>query len=352
MLDKNMDVNEIEYWLKQDSEDELEKLWRQADCVRKEYVGDAVHLRGLVELSNVCVRSCKYCGLRADNRKLVRYRMSRDEILLCVKDALKYGYGTVVFQAGEDYGIKTEWLSDVIAEIKSTTGLAVTLSMGERSSDDIIEWKKAGADRYLLRFETSDKDLYNKIHPPINNEMSDRLEILEFLKNQGYETGGGVMIGIPGQIYSSLAEDISIFREFDLDMIGVGPFISNPDTPAGSGEIEPADWENQVPNSELMVYKVVALTRIVCPEANIPSTTALATINKVRGREFGLMRGANVVMPNLTPPKYRVLYEIYPGKACINETALACSACLKSRIESIGRFIGAGPGNRTKAAVT
>ena len=146
----------------------------------------------------------------------------------------------------------------------------------------------------------------------------------------GYEVGSGVMIGIPGQSYASLAQDIALFRELDLDMIGVGPFIAHPQTPLGDGSLPSAlAAEEQVPATELMVYKVLALTRLACPEANIPSTTALATLNKVNGREYGLMRGANIVMPNLTPPEYRVRYEIYPDKACINETASACRSCLR-----------------------
>ena len=155
------------------------------------------------------------------------------------------------------------------------------------------------------------------------------------------------MVGIPGQTYQILADDIELFRSLDLDMIGVGPYIAHPSTPLGDGRWAAGTPEaEQVPNDELMVYKVVALTRLVCPEANIPSTTALATINKTSGRELGLQRGANIVMPNLTPPEYRVMYEIYPDKACVNETAEMCRGCLSGRIESIGRRVGDGPGGR------
>jgi biotin synthase len=334
-------------WLLETDESRLEELWREADSIRRENVGDEVHLRGLIEISNYCVRQCGYCGLRAGNRALERYRMDAGEILECALQAADFGYGTVVLQAGEDYGIKTPWMEDIVRAIKSETALAVTLSLGERPDEDLAAWREAGADRYLLRFETSDQTLYEHIHPSLPDRTSDRLAILGALRRLGYEVGSGVMIGIPGQSYSSLAGDIDSFRALDLDMIGVGPYISHPSTPLGSGEsLKPLPPAEQVPNTELMTYKVVALTRLVCPQANIPSTTALATLNIDEGREIGLQRGANVIMPNMTPPKYRALYEIYPAKACIFETAHECHFCLQRRIESIGRKVGSGPGPR------
>ncbi|GMW00911.1 MAG: [FeFe] hydrogenase H-cluster radical SAM maturase HydE [Candidatus Hydrogenedentota bacterium] len=335
-------------WLKETDECRLRELWRLADTTRRAHVGDAVHLRGLIEISNYCSRKCGYCGLRTGHESLVRYRMTRDEILASVQDAIEFRYGTVVLQAGEDYGIEREWLAEVVRTIKQITPLAVTLSLGERPIEDLVAWKAAGADRYLLRFETSDPELYTLIHPaPAGRPPIDRIAMLQTIKSLGYEAGSGVMIGIPGQTYATLAHDIMLFKNLDLDMVGVGPYISHPDTPLGSGE-----WrrvvaeEEQVPNTELMTYKVVALTRLVCPEANIPSTTALATVNRAEGRELGLQRGANVIMPNLTPPKYRALYEIYPAKACIHETSGQCRSCLRTRIESIGRTVGQGPGGR------
>jgi biotin synthase len=342
-----MEKNEIHNWLREQNPDRLDQLWQQADLTRQQVVGDAVHLRGLIEISNHCVRQCEYCGLRSNRKTLQRYRMDEQEIMRCVAQAVEFGYGTVVIQAGEDYGIKTQWLADIINRIKSQTPLAVTLSMGERPVEDLRTWRQAGADRYLLRFETSDPRLYQKIHPPQPSQTWDRLDLLTELRKLGYEVGSGVMIGIPGQTFDSLAVDIDMFRRLDLDMIGVGPYISHPDTPLARRQPSPdLPPEDQVPNSELMVYKVIALARIVCPEANIPSTTALATINIASGRELGLSRGANVVMPNLTPTKYRQLYEIYPDKACIHETAGHCHNCLQQRIESLGRHIATGPGGR------
>ncbi len=339
---------EILRWLLEEDEKRLEELWQQADTIRRENVGDEIHLRGLIEISNDCARQCGYCGLRFGNKGLERYRMSEEEILSCVDEAETYGYGTVVLQSGEDYGIETEWLSRIIRQIKNETQLAVTLSLGERPDEDLEAWRKAGADRYLLRFETSDEGLYHSIHPSLSGRISDRLAMLKTLKKMGYETGSGVMIGIPGQTYASLSHDIDLFRRLDLDMIGVGPYIPHPQTPLGRGE-----WrykileEEQVPNTERMTYKVIALTRIVCPDANIPSTSALATVNRERGRELGLMRGANVVMPNLTPLKYRPNYEIYPSKACISEIPSECHSRLHNWIGSIGRKVGTGQGDRT-----
>lgn len=341
-----MNEKQIIAWLRENDEQKLETLWRDADETRIAHVGDSVHLRGLIEISNICVRSCGYCGISADNRQIERYRMTAEEILECAHKAVDFGYGTVVMQAGEDYGITREWMAGLIRRIKAETPLAVTLSLGERPEEDLVEWRKAGADRYLIRFETSNRELYDRIHPPLGGKTSDRFVILQNLRKLGYEAGSGIMIGIPGQTYEDLARDILAFRELDLDMIGVGPFIPHPETPLGQSL--PAKTANQVPNTEQMTYKVIALTRLVCPEANIPSTTALASLNKADGRELGLMRGANIVMPNLTPPQYRILYEIYPNKACITETSEACASCMSMRILNIGRTIGSGQGGRNR----
>jgi biotin synthase len=348
-MNQTPDKTEILGWLRETNPERLAELWRRADGTRRQHVGDAVHLRGLVEISNHCARQCAYCGLRAGNENLARYRMLADEIFESAQQAVKFGYGTVVLQAGEDYGIAAEWLAEIIRRIKSETPLAVTLSLGERPDKDLAAWRAAGADRYLLRFETSDRNLFDEIHPPLGNRKCNRIAILRRLREFGFEVGSGIMVGIPGQTYASVANDIALFRELDLDMVGIGPFIPHPATPLGCGfKIFPSVNGEQVPNSELMVYKAVALTRLVRPDANIPATTALATINKKNGRELGLQRGANVFMPNLTPPKYRRLYEIYPNKACIAETGDACNGCLSLRIKDIGRHIGSGQGGRKK----
>jgi biotin synthase len=303
-------------------------------------------LRGLIELSNQCVRLCGYCGLRAGNLGLTRYRMPDEEIVDCARKAVQFGYGTVVLQSGEDPGLTCQRIADLVRRIKAETRLAVTLSLGERDDEELAAWRQAGADRYLLRFETSNRSLYERIHPPRPGQPSDRLAILGTLRRLGYEVGSGVMIGIPGQTYEDLADDIELFGRLSLDMIGMGPYLRHPGTPLGDRDAWPdAPAEQQVPASEEMTYKMIALARLACPRTNIPATTALATLNTAYGRELGLVRGANVVMPNLTPQKYRALYEIYPDKACIAETGEACHHCLTARIQSIGRQPGRGRGD-------
>lgn len=346
-----LDREQIAAWLREERKEKLALLWEWADGIRGRHVGDEVHLRGLIEISNHCSRQCHYCGLRSGNEELHRYRMTEGEIMASVSEAVGYGYGTVVMQSGEDEGIARDWMAGIIRRIRRETSLAVTLSLGERQDEELSAWRRAGADRYLLRFETGNRGLYDEIHPPRGRKRSDRPEILRRLREIGYEIGSGVMIGIPGQTYEDLARDIELFSEMDLDMIGVGPYIPHPGTPLGREfEKRCAPAAEQVPNSEGMTYKVIALARIVCPEANIPSTTALATLNLSEGRELGLARGANIVMPNLTPVAYRADYEIYPAKACIRETAADCRACLNRRIVSLGRSIGRGKGGRVKGA--
>ena len=340
---------EILGWLREADPTRLRELYKRADTLRREHVGDEVHLRGLIEISNYCVRMCGYCGLRAGNKPVDRYRMSADEVVACAGKAKEFGYGTVVLQSGEDLGLTVDWVVDVVQRIKTETGLAVTLSLGERSEEELVRFKAAGADRYLLRFETSDPELFRLIHPPRRGTSDDRVSILRALRRLGYEIGSGVMVGIPGQTFDTLADDVLLFATLDLDMIGVGPYLPHPATPLGKGEwTRPVGEGEQVANSEEMTYKVVALTRIVCPEANIPSTTAIATLNKKQGRELALSRGANIVMPNLTPLEYRTRYEIYPGKACLNETADMCHGCLLNRITLVGRRPGRGPGSRAR----
>ncbi len=339
-----MQRRDILSWLQETDAARLDELWRWADRIRQECVGGEVHLRGLVELSNHCVRLCGYCGLRAGNHGLTRYRMTDEEVVACAASAVRFGYGTVVLQSGEDLELTCERVSQLVRRIKAETPLAVTLSLGERGDDELAAWRQAGADRYLLRFETSNRTLYDRIHPPRAGQSSDRIALLGVLRRLGYEVGSGVMIGIPGQTFGDLANDIELFGRLNLDMIGVGPYLRHPDTPLADAAAWP-DADDQVPANEEMTYKVIALTRLVCPRANIPATTALATLDRHQGRELGLVRGANVVMPNLTPTRYRALYEIYPGKACITENDEACHRCLAGRIQAIGRQPGQGRGD-------
>ena len=212
---------------------------------------------------------------------------------------------------------------------------------------------RAGADRYLLRFETSDDELYRLIHPDLPGRRSDRMAILRRLQELGYEAGTGIMVGIPGQTHASIAADIELFRGMDMDMIGVGPYLPHPATPLGQESARRQaedDWPpDQAPNSELMTCKVLALTRLARPDANLPATTALSLANKAGGRAHGLRRGANVVMPNLTPPREREMYEIYPEKAAVHETAEAINDSIRALLAALGRTVGAGAGERRRA---
>lgn len=346
----DLDAAAVEAWLRETEPARLDVLWRAADAARRRHVGDAVHLRGILEISNHCVRRCAYCGLRGPNASLARYRLDDEAVLTGAAAARALGCGTVVLQAGEDPGLDAARVAGIVARIKGETGLAVTLSLGEREEAELARWREAGADRYLLRFETSDPALYALIHPPRGGRRSDRVALLGTLRRLGYETGGGVMVGIPGQGYASLARDLLLFRTLDLDMVGLGPYLPNPAAPLGRGDLAPpAPPDGQAPATTLMTHKALALTRLLCPEANVPATTALAVLGHARGREDGLRRGANVLMPTLTPSPYRELYAIYPGKAAAPDGGAPTRAALAARLARLGRTMGAGPGGRRRA---
>jgi biotin synthase len=339
-----LDRDDIHSWLLESEPERLEKLWSLADSARRAHVGDEVHVRGLVEFSNRCVRTCHYCGLRAGRRSLPRYRMNETEIMACVQEAVERRFGAVVLQSGEDPGLEVEWLAGVVRRIRRETPLAVTLSCGERSREELARWRSAGANRYLLRFETSDRELSRRIHPPSWRATADRLEMLVWIKELGYETGSGIMVGLPGQTWATLVDDIEWFRRLDLDMIGLGPYVPHPDTPLGRPCPPVRLAADQVPNTELAAYKVLALTRLLCPRVNLPSTTALATLDREHGWELGLQRGANVIMVDLTPAAYRVAYEIYPAKAVIGRTPEEQRENVAAMLRRLGRRPGAGAG--------
>ena len=316
--------------LRDDSQNDW--LFSLADKVRRENVGDDVHLRGLIEFSNYCKRTCKYCGLRAANTKVDRYRISVDDIIKYAKIAVDMGYKTIVLQSGEDEFFTTERVCKIIESIKSLD-VALTLSIGERSFEDYKAFKEVGADRYLIRIETTDKNLYEKMHP--NMSFENRLRCLKDLKKLGYEVGTGCLVGLPEQSIESLAEDILFFKEIDADMVGIGPFIPHPQTPLAQAQT----------GSFTLALKVMSLTRIMLPDINIPATTAMETLNP-NGRIIALQSGANVVMPNVTTIEYRAKYEIYPNKICINEEPSQCRNCIEGKIKSIGRNISTSQGFR------
>lgn len=321
---------EIEYLLQSAATEE--NLAKAADEVRQAYVGDGVHLRGLIEFSNICRQDCMYCGLRRDNHKIERYRLTAEEIVSLAQKAKGYGYQTVVLQSGEDLYFTAERLAGIIRRIK-VMDLAVTLSVGERSFEEYALWREAGADRYLLRIETTDKALYEALDPGMGYD--NRVRCLRDLRALGYEVGTGTLVGLPGQSIASIAGDILFYQQLDADMVGIGPLIPNPDTPLGGAE--KGDFH--------LTRRMVSLLRLLLPEANIPATTAMETMVP-HGRELILASGANVVMPNVTEGDSRRKYALYPGKICVADTPAQCRSCMGGRVKAMGRFVAQDKGFR------
>ena len=326
---------DIQHMLALTEKEEISDLFRKAYKIKADNVGKVVYLRGLIELSNICQKNCRYCGIRNSNKKVTRYKLSKEEILKEAQWIYENKYGSVVLQAGErNDDAFTEFIEEIVYEIKQigSGALGITLSLGEQSPETYRKWFKAGAHRYLLRIETSNPELYQQIHPP---EMSyqNRIQCLESLKESGYQVGTGVMIGIPGQTLSDLADDILFFKKYDIDMIGMGPFIPHTDTPMGNylSEFNP---EEQF----LLGLKMIAATRIVLKDVNIAAATALQAL-KDDGREEALKAGANIIMPNVTDIKYRPSYQLYENKPCLDENSDQCKSCLSSRIHSAGESI-------------
>lgn len=309
-----------------------QELFAAADRVRKKYVGDDVHLRGLIEFSNYCHNNCLYCGIRRDNKKVKRFRLSPEQIIDLANKAKEYGYQTIVMQSGEEKGFSVETMQHIISEIKKLS-IALTLSMGEKPYEEYKAYKEAGADRYLLRIETTDKDLYHRLDPDMDWE--NRKRCLLDLKKLGFEAGSGSLVGLPGQSIESIADDILFLKEIGVDMAGIGPFIPHPDTPLKDAE----------GRAFTLSLKTMALTRLLLPDINIPATTAMETLHP-NGRIIALQNGANVVMPNVTEGEARQLYELYPGKICVNDTPQHCRTCIAAKITAIGRTIGTGRGFR------
>ncbi len=306
-----------------------------ADQVRRQYVGNDVHLRGLIEFSNICRNNCLYCGIRKDNAKVRRYRLEPDELVETARKAAAIGFKTIVMQSGEDMYYTAARLCPVIEQIKKF-GVAVTLSIGERPYADYKAFREAGADRYLMRIETTDKELYRRLDPDM--DWQHRLDCLLMIRELGYELGSGIMVGLPNQTPESIADDLLFLQKLDVDMAGIGPFIPHPDTPlkdAGGGTLP-------------LALKTMALMRLLLPDINIPATTAMESLHP-RGRILALQAGANVVMPNVTEGEYRRLYELYPGKICVNDTPAHCRSCIGLKIASIGRGIAADCGFHKKA---
>ncbi len=302
--------------------------------VREKYYGKDVYIRGLIEFTNHCRNNCYYCGIRRDNKNAMRYRLSAEQILSCCDSGYQLGFRTFVLQGGEDAYFTDERLCGLIREIKGRhSDCAVTLSIGEREKSSFIKLFEAGADRYLLRHETADKSHYEQLHP---GEMSHshRLQCLRDLKSIGYQVGCGMMVGSPGQRTEHIIKDLRLLQEFQPEMVGIGPFIPQHDTPFGQEKAGTA----------AMTLRLLSIIRLLLPNVLLPATTALGTIDPT-GREKGLMAGANVLMPNLSPTDVRQKYALYDNKICTGEEAAECVRCLAARVETTGYRIVIGRGD-------
>jgi len=314
--------------------DEMKLLLDKALAVKLSKLDNYIHLRGLIELSNICRKSCLYCGVRSGNKLVERYSLTDDEVIECAKLAYELGYGSVAIQSGErNDKAFTDRITSLIKRIKEIGdgALGITLSLGEQTAEVYREWFEAGAHRYLLRIEASNENLYYKIHPnDSTHDFKKRLDCIDTLLSIGYQTGTGVMIGLPFQTVDDLADDLIFFRKKDVAMVGMGPFIPHPDTPL----YQYADEIPSVEDRMNLTLKMIAVLRLMMPEINMVAATATQTVDPL-GREKAVLAGANVIMPNLTPNKYREDYLIYPDKACVGDKPEQCSSCLDLRMKSI-----------------
>lgn len=318
--------------------DEMKLLLKKALEVKLARLDNHVHLRGLIEFSNICRKSCLYCGVRSDNKKVERYTLSEDEVVECAKLANQLGYGSVAIQSGERSDKEfVDTITRILHRIKAIDNgaLGITLSLGEQTPEVYRQWFEAGAHRYLLRIESSNEDLYYKIHPrDERHDFHKRLDCIDSLLSIGYQTGTGVMVGLPFQTLEILADDLLFFKKKDVAMVGMGPFIPHPDTPL-------YQFADQIPSVEdrmNLTLKMIAILRLIMPEINMVAATANQTIDPM-GREKAIMAGANVIMPNLTPNEYREDYLIYPDKACVSDKPEECFSCLDIRMKAIGHEI-------------
>ena len=319
---KGMNAEQLEQWFRTMSPEQLAQKARETSIAT---FGNRIYIRGLIEVSSYCRNDCYYCGLRAGNRNAERYRLTREEILDCCRYGYACGFRTFVLQGGEDPGLTDEWVERTVAAIRERyPDCAVTLSLGERSEPVYRRWFAAGANRYLLRHETANAPHYRKLHPP-GLSLDQRKECLYALKDIGYQVGAGFMVGSPGQTEETLSEDLAFLMDLQPHMIGIGPFVPHRDTPLRN---EPAGTVRQT-------LEWIARLRLAFPKALLPATTALGTIDP-EGREKGILAGANVVMPNLSPVAVRRKYELYDNIICTAEEAAEGLASLKQRMQKIG----------------
>lgn len=322
---KVLSREELIYIISEGENKDWEYLFERARAVRDKAYGRKVFMRGLIEISNICKNDCLYCGIRKSNPHAERYRLNKQQILDCCAAGYELGFRTFVMQGGEDPWYTDEIMIDIISSIKARyPDCAITLSLGEKSYETYKAYFDAGADRYLLRHETANEEHYKKLHP---KEMSlrERKQCLYNLKEIGFQTGCGFMVGSPYQTAECIAEDLMFIRELDPQMVGIGPFIPQKDTPFGG----------EKPGTLEQTLRLLAIIRLMLPNVLLPATTALGTIHP-EGRELGIMSGANVVMPNLSPLDVRKKYLLYDNKICTGDEAAECCRCLRNRMSKIG----------------
>lgn len=322
---RNISREELEILLASEDSSVIEELYRRAREEAAVYYGNRIYIRGLIEFTNYCRNNCYYCGIRNANRKAERYRLTLEQILSCCETGWNLGYRTFVLQGGEDPYFTDDKVCQIVREIKAGyPDCAVTLSIGEKEEASYQAYFDAGADRYLLRHETADEEHYRMLHPE-QMSLSFRKNCLKILKKIGYQTGCGFMVGSPGQTVDTLYEDLMFIKELEPEMVGIGPFIPHKDTPFAE---KPAGTLDQT-------LRLLAIIRLIHPHVLLPSTTALGTIHP-KGREKGILAGANVVMPNLSPVNVRDKYKLYDNKICTGDEAAECRACMAARMKNIG----------------
>lgn len=325
---RDISIKTLDFLLSTENEDVITCLKDNAREVADKIYGKQVFIRGLIEFTNYCKNDCKYCGIRRSNSRADRYRLTEEEILSCCENGYGLGFRTFVLQGGEDMYFTDEKICHLLKSIKEKyPDCALTLSIGEKSKESYQAYFDAGADRYLLRHETADEMHYNSLHPP-ELSFKNRIRCLYDLKEIGYQTGCGFMVGSPGQTTESIYKDLQFIRQFLPHMVGIGPFIPQKDTPFGK---EPA-------GSLKMTLRLLSIIRLIHPHVLLPATTALGTIHP-KGRELGILAGANVVMPNLSPVLVRKKYALYDNKICTGDEAAECRQCMEKRMEAVGYHI-------------
>jgi len=314
-------------------------LFKKSREITDSFIGNKVHLRGLIEYSNICIKDCLYCGIRKSNKNTQRYTLSDEYVIQCALYAVKNNYGSIAIQSGERTDkLFISKITSLLKEIKKISNgkLGITLSLGEQTLETYKEWFNAGAHRYLLRIETSNRELYSKIHPKNDlHNFDNRLEALQNIRKAGFQLGTGVMIGLPHQTIENLADDLLFLKALDVDMVGMGPYIEHFETPLSNTHHLLKSREERLD----LTFKMIASLRILMKDINIVAATALQAIDKM-GREKAIRYGANILMPNITPGNFRNNYKLYQDKPCTDESATDCNTCIDARMSLIGSQIG------------